>query len=149
MRLGQLRSQTIAKCSDQLVVYSTPPKELGKKIEILSVSLPVGASTIGRRVKSPEGTAWFVENDPDYMSTKVPWTTILYVGGLGRPEVFLQASFKDHGNTFSARWINEKLIFIQVWWGRFDSSDIILDISKREFIYNEFAQYGELNEPCQ
>lgn len=145
----QARSQTGVKCSDRTVVYSTAPKEIIEKIEIRNVSLPAGHPTGGQRVVSPQGTVWFDEVDPDYMSTKVPWTTTLYVGGIGHSGVFLQVSFKDHGNTFSARWINEKLVFIQVWWGRFASSDIILDVSRRQFIYNEFAHYGELTESCK
>jgi hypothetical protein len=144
-----VRSQTIANCSDQAVVYGTTPKEIGEKIEVLKVSLPAGAPTSSRRVASPQGTAWFDEVDPDYMSTKVPWTTTLYVGGVGHSGVFLQVSFKDHGNTFYARWLNEKLVFIQVGWGRIVSSDIILDVSRGQFIYNEFAHYGQLIEPCK
>jgi hypothetical protein len=41
----------------------------------------------------------------------------------------VEAVFRDHGNTFSANWINEKLLFVQVWWGRIASSDIILDVN--------------------
>ena len=148
MCAAQSCGQTDVKCDDRIVAYGAAPKEIAKKIEILDVSRPTPASTSGKRVTSPQGTAWFVESDPDYMSTKSPWTTVLHVGGLGHAEVFLQASFKDHGNTFSASWINEKLIFIQVWWGRIASSDMILDISSHKFIYNEFAHYGELIHPC-
>jgi len=97
---------------------------------------------------SPQGTRWFVELDPDYMSTKVPWTTTLYIKGGSDGRRTWKASFIDHGNTFSASWINEKLLFVQVWWGRMASSDLIFDVNQGTIIYNEFAHYGELFEAC-
>jgi len=60
----------------------------------------------------------------------------------------LQAAFTDHGNTFSAHWLNDKLLFVQVTWGHIASSDLILDVDRGKFLYDEFANYGLLAEPC-
>ena len=84
-------------------------------------------------------------------TTESPWNTILFIRGrhAANAKPLLKVEFDDHGNTFSANWINEKLLFVQVWWGRLGSSDLILDVEQGKFIYNEFAHYGELAEPCQ
>jgi hypothetical protein len=79
----------------------------------------------------------------------VPWTTTLYIKGGSDGRRVWKASFIDHGDTFSARWINEKLLFVQVWWGRMASTDLIFDVNQGTIIYNEFAHYGELFETCQ
>ncbi len=73
----------------------------------------------------------------------------LYIGGVSDNKVFLQATFTDHGNTFSAHWINDKLLFVQVWWGHIASSDLILDLEKENFLYDELANYAKLSEPCE
>jgi hypothetical protein len=72
----------------------------------------------------------------------------LYIGRVSDDKVLLEASFTDHGNTFSAHWINDELLFVQVWWGRIASSDLILEVDKGKFIYDELANYGQLDEPC-
>jgi hypothetical protein len=62
--------------------------------------------------------------DPDYSSAKQPWSTTLYI------------------------WINDKLLFVQVWWGHIASSDLILDVEKENFLYDKLANDGKLSEPC-
>ena len=41
-----------------------------------------------------------------------------------------------------AHWINEKLIFIRVYWGRILGTDMIFDTDKNEFIYREMVYDG-------
>ena len=61
----------------------------------------------------------------------------------------LKEVFSVMGSTFSAHWINDQLIFVQVEWGHIATSDLILDIDSGEFIYNQLANYGQLGEPCE
>jgi hypothetical protein len=75
--------------------------------------------------------------------------TVLYIGKASGDGAVLKASFLDHGNTFSAHWINDQLLFVQVWWGHIASSDLILDIDNGKFIYDRLAHYGQLGEPCE
>ena len=88
-----------------------------------------------------------METEPDYTKNG-PWSSTIYVQRVSDGKVMVRAEFIDHGNTFTANWINEKLLFIQVWWGRIASSDLILDVDQRRFIYNELANYAEMNESC-
>jgi hypothetical protein len=85
---------------------------------------------------------------PDY-SKSGPRSTTLYIGNRAEGAGVLQATFTDDDKAFAASWINEKLLFIQVWWERNVSSDLILDVDKGTFLYDELANYAELGEPCR
>jgi len=62
----------------------------------------------------------------------------------------LQLTFQNHASgSVSIRWLNEKLLFGRVWWGRIYSTDFILDVEKEQFIYKQMAHYGEMIEPCR
>ena len=39
-------------------------------------------------------------------------------------------------------WINEKLIFIRVWWGRIVGTDIIFDVEKQVYLSLEMVVDG-------
>lgn len=43
-----------------------------------------------------------------------------------------------------ARWINEKLVFIRVWWGRVVGSDFIFDAEAGRFIHEEMVNDGTI-----
>ena len=53
-------------------------------------------------------------------------------------------SLKDTYPNFptKAHWINEKLIFIRVYWGRILGTDMIFDTEKNEFTYREMVYDG-------
>ncbi len=55
----------------------------------------------------------------------------------------------DHASGgVQVQWLNEKLLFVEVWWGRIASTDLILDVSTKTFLYREMAEYGEMVQPC-
>jgi len=59
-------------------------------------------------------------------------------------------TFVDHGNGgVSIQWLNEKLPYGSVGWGRIVSTDFVFDVERKGFIYREMANYGELVQPCQ
>ena len=52
---------------------------------------------------------------------------------------------KTHPNfPAEARWINEKLVFIRVWWGRTGGSDFIFDAEAGRFIHEEMVHDGTI-----
>jgi hypothetical protein len=53
-------------------------------------------------------------------------------------------SLKDTYPNFPAKahWVNEKLIFIRVYWGRILGTDMIFDTEKNEFTYREMVYDG-------
>jgi len=42
------------------------------------------------------------------------------------------------------RWINEKLVFLRVWWGRIAGTDFIYDAEKRRMVYAETVHDGTI-----
>jgi hypothetical protein len=147
--LAGAEGQTPGPCRNQEVHYGPAPQAIEKKIQLKWAAHDIfDISDTAKRTASPQGTRWFVEIDPDYAHPG-PWTTTLYIGNSRDEKADLKVVVTDHGNTFSAHWINEKLLFVQVWWGRIASSDLLLDVDVGKFIYDEFANYGELIEPCQ
>jgi hypothetical protein len=131
------------------VTYAVAPDAIENKIQILKPTTVEKLPISGKKVSSPQGTRWFFEIDPDYKSVVKPWNTTLEIGNNSHDEILLEAHFVDHGNDFSAHWINEELLFVQVWWGRIVSSDLIIDVSSGKLIYDRLANYGQLGEPCQ
>lgn len=53
-------------------------------------------------------------------------------------------TLKDAYLNFPVRvtWVNEKLVFISVWWGRVAGTEMIFDIEKNEFVYREMVYDG-------
>lgn len=142
------KAQSLPSCNATQVTYEVAPRDTEDRIQVLKVAIRSEPPATGTRVNSIQGTRWLAEVDPNYTKTG-PWTTTLYVGNSDSPKAYLIASFKDHGSTFSAHWINEELLFLQVWWGRIASSDLILDVTTGRFIYDKLANYGQTVEPCK
>jgi len=44
--------------------------------------------------------------------------------------------------SISAKWINEKLLYIEIWWGRVLGSGYIYDVEKEAIIYQEMVHDG-------
>lgn len=49
---------------------------------------------------------------------------------------------KLHG--IKQKWINEKLLFIQPWWGRIAATDIIYDVENEKIVYIEDLTDGHI-----
>ena len=98
--------------------------------------------------RSLHGTAAFFLREPD-TSKPGPWSTTLYVrGNLARPLAF-SMTLRDHASGgVRARWLNEKLLFVQFWRGHIAGADLILDVDSRRFVHQAAANYGILIQPC-
>ena len=97
----------------------------------------------GETTPSPNGLRALWGAFPDFTQDG-PWSTILYVAdsGEGAADEVLRLTIDGHANvTPIARWINDDLLFIQVWWGRIAGSDHSLDISAPEFIYRRMFYF--------
>lgn len=141
------RSQVLPRCSN-VVTSRTNPPELAAKIHVRQSKLATFKGGSAKRELTAQATRWFITADADYMKTG-PWSTTFYVGGAASERPTLALQIDDHGNTISAKWINEKLLFVEVWWGRFAATDLILDVATGKFLYSELAHYGDLGQPCR
>ena len=140
-------AQEISKRSELRVQYSAFDKSYESR---MVVRFPPGSSSelpTGKKDRSPQGTRWQIAVLPDTMKPG-PWTTHVYLGSGANPEIELVFVDETNGGV-GIKWLNEKLLYGQVWWGRIHSTDFIFDVEQRKFVYREMAHYRELIEPCK
>lgn len=77
-----------------------------------------------------------------------PGNTSLHIFGNKVRPLALRIDVSNHLYEVHARWINDKLLSLQVWVGRIASSDLILDIETQKFIYAEGANYASSILSC-
>jgi hypothetical protein len=139
-------AQERPSCNQLSVTYSRFDEHFASRIEVQPG--PINVLNMGAKQFSPQNTAWMTVAQPD--STKPgPWDTQVFIhrAGSGTP---ILITFKDHGSGgVKLQWLNEKLLYGSVWWGRIVSTDFIFDVEAKTFIYQEMANYGELIQPCQ
>lgn len=100
-------------------------------------------------VISPHGTASLFVSRPDTMRLG-PWSTQVFVVGNSARPISVSVTFSDHASYWvKVRWINEKLIWFEVWWGRIVSNQLILDVDSGTVEYAEQADYGIMILSCQ
>jgi len=140
---------TPAVCEDRLVAYSALGEHARTRIGLErtpQAAAPVGA---GERRDSPQGTRWLVAVEPDY-TRPGPWTTVLAVSGNPTGGELLRATFRDHGSGgVRTTWLNERLLFVQVWWGRIASSDLVIDVERGALLVAEDADLAAFLGPCE
>jgi hypothetical protein len=78
-----------------------------------------------------------------------PWSTSIEVVGNKARNLRLRLRLSNHiSGGVRANWLNEKLLWVQVWRGRIASTDMILDVDTGRFIYQQDANYNSLIVPC-
>jgi hypothetical protein len=61
-------------------------------------------------------------------------------------DYLLRIRMRDHypNFTINARWVNERLLFVRVWWGRVLGSDVIVDVESERVVHSETIQDGTI-----
>ena len=78
-------------------------------------------------------------NHPD-MSQPRPWTVEVLV--YTERAYLVRIQFSDIHRFAEAKWINEKLLFLRVWWGRVAGTDFIVDVERETVLYEEMVEWG-------
>jgi hypothetical protein len=132
------------------VSYSKPSSESLLKIKIERVSLTdkqSGELAALPKTTSEFGSRWLVEERPDTMRPG-PWTTRIYVFDATDTRHCVRIQLTDHaGYDVQRSWLNEKMLFVRVSWGRIVSTDFVLDAETLKFAYAEDANYFRLVYP--
>ncbi|MGE0268161.1 MAG: hypothetical protein AB7S78_06885 [Candidatus Omnitrophota bacterium] len=93
-------------------------------------------------VWSPNGAYRLVTVPPDF-SREGPWNTRIYIDH-ERGSV-LVVEIKDHNQWMpQVEWINEKLVYVSVWWGRILGSYFIIDVEQEKIIAKEMIHDGQI-----
>ena len=136
------------KCSDVKIRYSPFDATYSNRILLKSAAGSQDVPQTAAKKYSPQHTMWQARVDADTMKPG-PWTTSVYFGSDGNNEV-LKLMLVDHASGgVQVDWLSEKLVFGRVWWGRIISTDFVLDLQKRQFIYREMGEYGDIIQPCE
>jgi hypothetical protein len=100
------------------------------------------APTSGDELASPNALGAVTVSAPDFMRDP-PWSTRATITRPGAPPLRLE--LLQHANvTPQVRWINDELLFVQVWWGRIVGTDLVIDVPGARVIYRRMFVYGPL-----
>ena len=128
-------------CSQAKPEYHTPTPHRTKHLSISRESS--GIFDPSKKVISQLGpNSWFVAVDPVYTNAP-PWNTTIFVGHVGNDKPFLKIAVLDHGDTLNVKWITERLLHLNIWWGRFGMSDWIIDVDRGRVVYDELLNFYE------
>jgi len=143
----QGHAQNIPPCDSAKVQYSPVDDKYLEKIKLQAVTELQVPDNVEKQF-SPQRTFWLYAAQPNYQKDG-PWTTTVLIqsadGNTKRKITFI-----GHGTGgVNLQWLNERLLFARVWWGRILSTDFVLDVQNREFLYQQNAYYGQLMESCK
>ena len=98
----------------------------------------------GEEKEGPPETAKFSENEVYWFNVE-PYDEKgslqrILLSGEGDVAITLKDTYSNF--PIKVRWINEKLVFIRVWWGRIEGTDMIFDVEKQEFLSREMIYDG-------
>ena len=90
---------------------------------------------------SPNKAYWFVIYPPDTMRSG-PWSTQIMV--FNEREYIIKIELLDHAAHYvtKIKWINEKLLYIELLWGRVLGTYFIFDAEKEKVIIREMVHDG-------
>lgn len=119
-------------------VYHTPfDDRYSSRVKIGQDFVPV---QLTEKTWSPNKTYWFITTDPD-LKKEGPWNTTISV--FNERDYLTQILLLDHNNSKpKVRWINEKLLYIEAWWGRVLGTCMVYDAEREEIIHKEMANWG-------
>jgi hypothetical protein len=139
--------QDVPPCDSAKVQYSPVEDKYLEKIRVQAVTELQVPDNVEKQF-SPQRTFWLYAAQPNYQKDG-PWTTTVLIKSADG-NTMRKLTFVDHGTGgVKLEWLNERLLFARVWWGRILSTDFILDVQNREFLYQQNAYYGQLMESCK
>ena len=127
-------------CWDNTRIFHPGPPTEEQTNQVHLIEMPIAASMPGEPTQSPNGAYRFWVRNPDTSKPR-PWSAGVIVDVERDTRSMLL--FENISNPITPRWLNEKLIFLRVAWGRIVFSDLIFDVEKNTVIYHEQAVYGE------
>lgn len=98
---------------------------------------------------SPQATAAFNRVVTADTTRPGPRSNVVEVFSTKGDPVAWQIEAVDLMDDMRLRWLNEDLLFVQAWWGRIVSTDLIFQLSSGRFLYAKEANYGLLVQPCE
>lgn len=144
-------NEPLLSCKDDVYVSYESPHTVSLKGRVAITKLTNRPKSVPEPTErsdspySPQQTAAFV------LAAKQPESrnNVIHVFTVTGPLYAWRISFQDPRQNVTTKWINEDLIFLQVWWGRIVSTDLLFQLSSGTFIYEQEANYGSMVQPCK
>ncbi len=128
--------------------YEKPSLETLQNIKVTRVSLTKPElNKLTALPKDPtNGASWLVEEDPDTMRDG-PWKTHLYIFDNSDTNHCAHVELIDHvSGGVKHTWLNDKILFVEVWWGHAGWTDFILNTETCKIIYMEDGFWNVLTD---
>ena len=91
-------------------------------------------------VYSGNGAYYFLLVEPDFERSG-PWSTRIVINAEQEEPILIDLI--DHSSySVVVKWINEKLLFGRIWWGRVLGTDFVFDVEARRMIFKEMVNDG-------
>jgi len=145
---GLFGCSTVEPTRQETVTYSKPSSESLQKIKIERISLTgeqlakLALEGHGLQPEDERGSGPpLVEVWPDWTRAG-PWNTRLYIFNSADTNRCVRVELLDHA-AYEVRhtWLNEKMLFVRVYWGRIEWTDFVLDTKTLRFAYIEDGFY--------
>jgi hypothetical protein len=94
----------------------------------------------GDKIYSPNGAYWFSVIEPNFTNTAIRDVQINIYNE--RDYIISLELLEINHYQIETRWINEKLIYIDAWWGRVLGVNLIFDVELEKIIYKENVNDG-------
>ncbi len=120
----------------RMVQTGLPPAELRQRVVFSARRAPEPEL---EAMPSPNGAYRLWVRNPD-TTRPGPWNATLLVD-VERDDL-LSVDLRDIAQPVSPRWINEKLLYLRVAWGRVAFSDLIVDVEQGEILYEEVTRWA-------
>ncbi|HXF10503.1 MAG TPA: hypothetical protein VN625_06930 [Desulfuromonadaceae bacterium] len=121
----------------EILSYSKPSPETLRHIKVSRVALTSGEwDKLSALPRDTGAWRWLVAEEPDTMRPG-PWNTRLYIFNAGETNRCVRLELNDNWGRVDRKWLNDKLLFVEVWFGRIAWTDFILDAETLKFLYIE------------
>lgn len=94
----------------------------------------------GEAERSPNGAYGFRIVEPDDSAGLSEPTLVL----VDNERPYLLRMSLEGGRSVTASWVNEKLVFVRVWWGRIAGTDYLVDVEREEVVHAETVRFGSV-----
>jgi hypothetical protein len=126
------------KWSEPRIYHSAFDEEFSKGIIVSRGKIHPNSNI--KKVFSPNNAYWYAVQGADYMKPGPYSTEILIYNERG---YLISLKLLEHSQYEpKISWINEKLLYVEVWWGRILGTYLILDVEKEQVIYKEMIHDG-------
>jgi len=96
---------------------------------------------IKEKTFSPNRAYWFTVHASDTMKPGL-WSTDIEI--FNERSYLIKIELSDYAATYAttARWINDKLLYVEFWWGRVLGTYFIYDVENESMIIKEMVHDG-------